>query len=89
MDYTKQAYYDSLQKFGEANHDNAVTFNSLAQTNLHIANNITADVKNLQTQMQQLLLAVNNRHPPPVTMPPVYPRPVAYVTMPTQQYAPP
>ena len=48
---------DCLQKIGEANRFNADTFNSLAQTNSHMTNNIAADVKKLQTQMQQLLPA--------------------------------
>eukprot|EP00804_Cyclotella_cryptica_P019677 CCRYP_016445-RA/>CCRYP_016445-RA protein AED:0.62 eAED:0.37 QI:0/0/0/1/0/0/2/0/365 len=69
MDDAEQAYCDSLQRFGEANRDNAATFNSLAQTNSHMAHNIATDVKTLQQQMQQLILAVqtksaNNANPP-------------------------
>jgi hypothetical protein len=86
MEEVEQAYYDSLQKFGDVNSDNATTFNSLVQINAHMANNNTSDVKNLQAQMHQLLIAVNNRSPPPVMMPPVYPEPTAYAAMPSQQY---
>jgi hypothetical protein len=87
LDEAEQAYYNSLQKFGEANRDNAATFNSLAATNSHLANNMAAEIKNLQQQnnnlqqqMQQLLIAVN-RPNAPLPMP-IYSQPMAYAAMP-------
>ena len=57
----KQAYYESLQEFGKANRDNAATLHQLSQANSSMANNIAADVKSLQQQMAQLLLAINKQ----------------------------
>jgi hypothetical protein len=93
FDEAEQAYYDSLQKFGETNRDNAATFHSLAQTNSHMANNIANDVKTLQQQMQQLIMTVQTQPPPSnptMSMPPPmqYPQPTAYAA-PMQPYVPP
>ena len=86
MENAEQAYYDSLQRFGEANQDNAATFMSLAQTNSHMANNMSNDIRALQQQMSQLLLAVNNRPPPvqPINQP--YPQQTAYNMSPPPAY---
>jgi len=69
----EQAYYESLQRFGKANQDNAATFQHLSQSNSSMANNIALDVKTLQQQMAQLLLAVNNHTTtsPPALQPPI------------------
>ena len=94
----EQAYYESLQKFGEANRDNAATFHQLSQANSSMASNIASDVKTLQHQMAQLLLAVNHQTATPAA--PLYPPHInaaygisphpAYTTPPppppTQQY---
>ena len=81
MDEVEQAFYENLQKLGEAKRNNAATFNSLAATNSHMANNIAVDFKNLQQhQMQQLLLAVNCPNPQPPM--PMYHQPAVSAAMP-------
>jgi len=84
-----QAYYNSLRKFGDANGDNAATFHSLSQANQHMANNITTDVKALQQQMAQILIAMNNLATMNSPSPPMYPTHTpAYGYAATQNYPP-
>jgi len=85
----EQAYYESLQEFGKANRDNAATFHQLSQANSSMANNIAADVKSLQQQMAQLLLAINKQTATPTAA--MYPPLInaAYGSSPQQAYTPP
>lgn len=47
----EKVYYECLQHFGEANHDNTATFSPITATNVQIANNTAAAVETLQKQM--------------------------------------
>lgn len=47
----EQAYYESLQEFGEENWDNAATFINLTAINAQMANKIATAVQALQKQM--------------------------------------
>ena len=93
----EQAYYESLQQFGEANQDNAATFNTLTATNEQMANNIAAALQALQMEHLALVVNANNNKPPPPeltgqNMPAQMPTPQSYPIsqgyMHTQTYTP-
>ena len=55
---TEQAYFNSLQHFGETNSHNAATFSTLSATNAQMANSIQAQISELTCKMEGLANAV-------------------------------
>jgi hypothetical protein len=96
---TEQAYFSSLQHFGETNSHNAATFNTLSATNAQMANSIQSQIADLTRKMEQLANGVQapppvqhnmTYQPAPVAQTPVYNQP-PFAQMQQQQYtqAPP
>ena len=54
----EQAYFNSLQHFGETNSHNAATFSTLSATNAQMANSIQAQISELTRKMEGLANAV-------------------------------
>ena len=96
---TDQAYFSSLQHFGETNSHNAATFSTLSATDAQMANSIHLQIADLTRKLEGLVNAIqappphqhNTAYPPtPVSQPPVYNQP-PFAQMQQQQYtqAPP
>ena len=92
----EQAYFDSLQLFGDTNKHNAQAFENMSEQNKELVSNMAAQIQALNKQMEGLACAVQQKTtiPPPVYCQPAQPtyQPqatyVAHTPAPTYQ-APP
>ena len=73
----EQAYYDSLQLFGDTNKHNAQASENMSEQNKELVNIMAAQIQSVNKQMEGLACAVQQKNaaPPPVYQqpaPPVY-----------------
>jgi hypothetical protein len=71
----EQAYFDSLQLFGDTNKHNAQAFENMSEQNKELVSNMAAQIQALNKQMEGLACAVQQKNtvPPPAYYQPAQP----------------
>ena len=79
----EQAYYDSLQLFGDTNKHNAQAFENMSEQNTELVNNMAAQIQALNKQMEGLACAAQQKN---TIAPPTYPQPAPPTYQPQATY---